>query len=135
MIKIYATLAILSVLFIVACQAFVPKPVDQRDKFTGSFNASENSYSLQTTNTFKIIISKSAEPDSLIYIKNFYNAGLEVTANVSGNKISIPLQVASNYKIEGIGSINGTQLTLTYNVRYINAPNYFDECLTKCTKN
>jgi hypothetical protein len=121
-------------LLVCSCEPIEPKPVDQRDKFTGKYTVTEQSGAQQVTHTFKVTVTKSAEPDSVIYISNFYNAGLEVYAQVSGSKLSIPFQRRHNYEIEGLGSLNGTELNISYLVRNIHTQ-YYDECLLKGTRN
>ncbi len=116
------------------CSITNPRPADPRDKFIGTYNAEEESSTVSTTSKFAIQVSKSTSADSTIFIKNFWNAGITVKATISGSKIAIPEQLVNNYKIVGLGAINGQELTMSYWVNGVNN-NFFDDCRTKSLKN
>jgi hypothetical protein len=122
-------------LFIVyGCSITDLHPVDFRDKFVGKYAAEEESSTISTTSKFHLHISKSAQQDSVVYIKNFWNADITVKAKISGSKLAIPEQQVNNFRIVGLGSINGQELTLSYWVNGVNN-NFFDDCRVKSLKN
>ncbi|MDO1448113.1 hypothetical protein Q0590_17700 [Rhodocytophaga aerolata] len=123
------------VLFIMyGCSITELRPADFRDKFVGRYTAEEESSTVSTTSKFTMQISKSPEKDSVVYIKNFWNADLTVKAKISGSKLSIPEQQVNNFRIVGLGSINGQELTMSYWVNGVKN-NFFDDCRVKSVKN
>lgn len=117
-----------------SCSITDLRPVDFRDNLVGKYTAEEESSTISTVSKFTMQISKSAEKDSLIYIKNFWNADLTVKAKISGSKLSIPEQQVNNFRIVGLGSINGQELTMSYWVNGVKN-NFFDDCRVKSVKN
>ena len=121
-------------LFIVyGCSITDLKPIDFRDKFVGQYAAEEESSTISTTSKFNMEISKSAGQDSVIYIKNFWNANLTVKAKISGAKLSIPEQQVNNFRVVGLGSIKGKELIMSYWVNGVNSA-FFDDCRLKSLK-
>jgi hypothetical protein len=100
----------------------------------GKYSAEEESATISTTSKFNMQISKSAKPDSVIYIKNFWNANITVKAKISGSKLSIPEQQVNNFRIVGMGAINGQELTMSYWVNGV-SNHFFDDCRLKSFKN
>jgi inner membrane protein involved in colicin E2 resistance len=122
-------------LFIVyGCSITDLRPADFRDKFVGKYMAEEESATIPATSKFTIHISKSAQKDSTIYIKNFWNADITVKAKISGSKLSIPEQQVNEFRIVGLGTINGQELTMSYWVNGVNST-FFDDCRVKSLKN
>jgi hypothetical protein len=120
--------------FVYGCSITDLRPIDFRDKFVGKYSAEEESATISTTSKFNMQISKSAKPDSVIYIKNFWNANITVKAKISGSKLSIPEQQVNNFRIVGMGAINGQELTMSYWVNGV-SNHFFDDCRLKSFKN
>jgi hypothetical protein len=101
---------------------------DDRNDFIGSYEVEEYSESMTSTFIYDITIRKSRYSDGVIWINNFYDANIQVFAEVKGNKFYIPLQRIGNWEIEGRGSLfGGDELSMTYTVREIMpGPDYVD---------
>jgi hypothetical protein len=110
---------ILLVTFLASCDVIVvdPQPAyDQRDKFTGNYDIEEYSSTYDEYWEYGLSIYKSGHGTDVM-IDNFYNSGLRVYGNVSGNRVYIPWQTVDGFEIQGEGFLNGSKLTLTYQVR------------------
>jgi hypothetical protein len=112
------TLIPLVLMFVVSsCDIYVNDPFfDQRNQVVGSYQVREYSETYNSTWNYAITVSK-APYSNQIYLKNFYNAGLTVIGYVSGNKVTISWQSCNGYEIEGVGTIVGYELRLSYSVR------------------
>ena len=112
------TLILFALVFLVSsCDIYVSDSFyDQRNQVVGSYQVSEYSETYNTTWNYSISVTK-APFSSQIYLKNFYNAGLTVTGYISSNKVTISRQTCNGYEIEGVGTISGYELHLTYRVR------------------
>ncbi len=106
-----------------ACEITViedPNPVivvnDNRDRFTGYFDAEEFSKTQRVFTHFTIRVVKSSRNNNVIYIHNFYGLGIEVLAEVNGNDLYIQEQDIDGYHIEGDGYLDGGDLILYYSV-------------------
>lgn len=106
-----------------ACEITViedPNPViiidDNRDRFTGYFDAEEYSKTQHVYTYFTIRVVKSSRNNNVIFIRNFYGLGIEVLAEVNGNDIYIPEQDVEGYHIEGDGYLERGELILYYSV-------------------
>lgn len=117
-------LFIILLVILFSCDADNPEPADIRDKYTGVFTTTEswvdNYVSFESN--FNVIIEKSATNPSRIFILNFSNYGVGVSANldVDGNMFTIPMQQLSNSVVVsgGEGSISGESISFRYNVLY-----------------
>jgi len=103
---------------------------DPRDKLVGYYDVEEYSETYNDVTNYSMHISKSGY-DREIYLNNFYAVELRIYAIVNYDKITIPYQVADGYEIEGVGTIHGNELHLSYSVkdRYNNSRTDF--CETK----
>lgn len=104
-----------------------------RAKFLGSYTVSE---SCQSGNySFSLSITSSSAGVSNIIINNFYDIGINVSATINGNSVTIPNQTINDggvaLTISGSGQLSGNILTLTYN---ISAGTESDSCTATCTK-
>jgi hypothetical protein len=88
-----------------------------RNDFTGRYELTETSNTQGSTRTFEINIRKSTQGDDQVTIENFYGAGITVNATLSNSRIIIPEQEAGDFMVNGIGSLSGSDLTLTYDVQ------------------
>jgi len=112
-------LLILPVLFLTSCEIYIdeePRRRDDRNLFTGHYRIEENSDTYGVITEYSIEITKSYNSRSRIYIRNFYDSGIEVFANVSGDRFTIPLQVVNGYEISGRGYLYGSEIELIYDV-------------------
>lgn len=100
-----------------SCEVIIVEPVyDNRDRITGSFSVKEYSQTYDQFIRFSVSIYKSGYSGKAIMIDNFYNAGIQVDAELSGNQIYIPWQIRDGFSIEGSGSVYGEELRLSYTV-------------------
>lgn len=90
---------------------------DNRDELIGRYELDEYSETTELYYTYHIRIEKSCCDSDEIYIRNFYDVGLEVVARFDGYKLDIPRQYIDDYEIEGTGRLSGSELTLSYIVR------------------
>jgi hypothetical protein len=88
---------------------------DSRDQFLGSYDVEEYSQTYDETTYYDMRISKSPY-DREVYLDNFYAADLRIHASISFDNIRIPYQIADGYEIEGSGTMDEDQLSLTYRV-------------------
>jgi hypothetical protein len=88
-----------------------------RNDFTGRYELTETSNTQNSTRTYEINIKKSSQGDNQVTIENFYGAGITVNATLSNSRITIPAQESGDFTIDGIGSLNGSDLTLTFDVQ------------------
>ena len=110
-----------------ACQLIVieEEVFDQRDAFIGRYEVDEFSSTLGISTLFTMDVYKDSFEPNLVVFENFYGAGLEVFGEVSGRKVRIPLQQVGFYEVEGIGTINGRELTLSYTVTDVDGNSIF----------
>lgn len=88
---------------------------DDRDDFTGNWICQEQG-SISGTSSYNVSISKSQSDSISILISNFYGLGSQYSARatVDGNLLTIPAQLVNNFNVSGSGSINGSQINLSY---------------------
>lgn len=102
-------------LFLFACFAFWSCDKDEsdpRDAFVGSWRVKENCS--QYEYTYNMTITKSTSDGQAILASNFSGASDIVTVKVSGNTFTIPQQTVNGVGLSGSGTINGTNLTMSY---------------------
>ncbi len=109
------------ILFVfIALVSFLPACKDEevsRNDFTGRYDLTETSTTQNSTRTYEINIKKSSQGDNQVTIENFYGAGITVNATLSNSRIIIAQQESGNFTVDGIGSLSGSELTLTYDVQ------------------
>jgi hypothetical protein len=66
-----------------------------------------------------------------IYLDNFYAADISVYATLDYDKIDIPYQVVDGYEIEGVGTIYGNEIELSYWVKDRYSDTRADFCETR----
>lgn len=113
-----------------------PTPTDERDKFVGAWNCSENS-SLNGKSTFTVDINKSNTEKSQVILENFYNYGFNKTAiaTISGNKITIPSQTFSGTNtLSGSGTLSADGKKIEYLNYVVNDGSVADTCKAVLTK-
>lgn len=106
-----------------------------RDKFLGTYGVVENCPTFGTSN-YDITITSSASAENAVIVNNFAGLpSLNVTGNVSGSNLTIPLQTVtvngSAVSINGSGTLSGLSLTLTYTFSISGSG---ETCSMTCTK-
>ena len=89
---------------------------DPRDAFLGTFDTEEYSETFDSYAYYDMHIFKSGEYHHSVFIENFYGSGLDVIADVDGDRLIIPRQDVDGYEIRGSGRITGNRLSLSYTV-------------------
>ncbi|QHT71754.1 hypothetical protein GXP67_36375 [Rhodocytophaga rosea] len=87
-----------------------------RNDFTGRYDLTENSITQGSSRTYEINIRRSSQGNDQVIIENFYGAGITVNATLSNTRITIAEQESGNFILQGIGALNGSELTLTFDV-------------------
>jgi hypothetical protein len=106
-----------AMLVVLSCDVIIVEPqYDVRTQLVGSYWVEEYSKTYDVYTGYSIWLSKGGGQSS-IYLDNFYDADISVRGEVSNNKVFIPWQVVDGYEIEGVGTLYGTTLSLSYRVR------------------
>jgi hypothetical protein len=101
-----------------ACDVYYIEPrYDSRDQLIGYYNAEEYSETYNDNTYYSINVSKSSYGNSEIYFSNFYGSSIRVYGYLDYGKITIPFQVVDGYEIEGVGTVHGSDLSLSYTVK------------------
>ncbi|HEY8938324.1 MAG TPA: hypothetical protein VIM65_24050 [Cyclobacteriaceae bacterium] len=116
------TFILLGIVFLTltACEINVidpTPPYDFRNAIVGSYEMNEYSETYNDYLTYYITISKSSYSGYQVYLNNFYDAEISISAYADGNKITIPYQVVNGYEVEGVGTISGNTIYFSYRVR------------------
>ena len=94
--------------------------IESRAKFLGNYNSTE------TCNTgsgaYSNVISPVAADASQVNISNFGDSGLNVTATVNGDEITVPSTTldfggGNSFQVTGDGRISGSVITMEYEAR------------------
>jgi len=111
----------IALLFMVGCASDDDSevtPIDERDKYIGTWSCAENS-SKSGNSTFDVVIRKNSTNSTQLYIDNFYLLGSSHSALVdkNGTSLTIATQSISGNTVQGSGTINSdTKINLTYTV-------------------
>ena len=96
---------------------YIEDVYDNRDNFTGRFEAEEYSETYDQLSFFDTRILKDSDLlGNVIYIRNFYAVDIEIFAEVDGNRVNIPRQSIDGYIVEGTGRYENGDIYLTYAV-------------------
>ena len=91
---------------------------DSRRNFRGTWNVEEYSYRLPMPSYFQSRITLDEFNEENIFIENFYDAGLEISAMVVGSKVFIPYQQIGMFEIlDGYGGYSENMISMSYVVR------------------
>lgn len=112
--KIY-NLLVLFVLLVFASSC--EKDEVSRNDFTGRYDLTETSTTQGSTRNYEINIRRSNQGSDQVTIENFYGAGITINATLSNSRITIAQQESGDFIVEGIGSLSGSDLSLTYDVQ------------------
>jgi hypothetical protein len=111
----------IALLFVVGCASDDDSevtPIDERDKYIGTWSCAENS-SKSGNSTFDVVIRKNSTSTGQFYIDNFYLLGSSHSALVdkSGTSLTIATQSISGNTVQGSGNIiSDTKINLTYSI-------------------
>jgi hypothetical protein len=105
---------------------------DVRENFLGRFEAEEYSETFDELTYYDVRVLRDSEIGSpVIYLRNFYGFGLEVYAEVFGDKLTIPTQRIDEFVIQGTGRLDYEDIVLTYSVESTERGNrYIEFCNT-----
>ena len=113
-------LYILLIIILGSCQLVIyeePVYYDSRDELVGRYELDEYSETTEHYYSYTIEIVKSCCDDNEVYIRNFYDVGIEVVARFDGYKLVIPRQYIEDYEVEGTGRLDASELSISYVVR------------------
>ena len=101
-----------------SCDIIVVEPrYDYRDRMIGYYDVEEYSQTYNDYTSYSLHISKEGSSGYTVYLDNFYGANISVYAYVDEGKITIPDQVIDGYEVEGTGTMQGYNISLTYRVK------------------
>lgn len=112
---------LLSTLFLTSCatdetEEPTPASTDPREKFHGNWQVSENSTDFGASTYNCTITDSSSAP--YVFIAYLYGFNKKTYASISGNSITIPIQIIQGQNVSGNGTlINADQINLTYYVK------------------
>ena len=110
---------IFTLLLVSSCHLMIVEefPYDDRDNFTGRFEAEEYSETYDGFTYYDVTILRDSDHNSsVIYLRNFYGLGFEVYAEVYGDKLTIPRQRINDIIIQGTGRLDYDDILLTYSI-------------------
>ncbi len=102
---------------------------EERTEFIGTYNVTEACTS--GNYTYSITATTSGTDVTSIIITNFGDYGVNVSATVDGDNITIANQTVGGGTFSGTGQISGNVLTITYHVI---AGASTDDCTMTCTQ-
>lgn len=122
------TIGLVAILFSACTEYYYEPRYDPRDRLVGHYEVEEFSETYNDFTYYSLRISKSGY-EREIYLNNFYAVDISVYAIMNHDRITIPFQVIDGYEVEGVGTIHGNELILSYRVkdRYNDAPTDFCE--------
>ncbi|MFZ6009880.1 MAG: hypothetical protein ACOYXT_05975, partial [Bacteroidota bacterium] len=105
------------ILVLASCEInYIEPRYDARNNVVGSYDVEEYSETYNDYTYYTLYISKSSYSRE-IYLENFYGTDIRVHAVLDYDKITIPYQVVNGYAVEGVGTLRGGDITLSYSVR------------------
>jgi hypothetical protein len=112
---------LMSTLFLASCatdetEEPTPTTTDAREKFHGNWAVSENSTDFGPSTYNCTITDSSVSP--YVFIAYLYGFNKKIYSSVSGNSITIPVQIIQGQNVSGNGTlVNADQINLTYYVK------------------
>ncbi len=103
-------------LIAMSCEVTVvePAPYDEVSEYLGTWNMDEYSDTFRSEHYYQIYIIRSRA--NYVYLKNFYDEGLVVRAEVRSGRLIIPAQIVNGYEIEGSGNRYDNRIDFNYSV-------------------
>jgi len=127
-------LGVLAIVLISSCEVLIVEeyPYDARENFLGRFEAEEYSETFDEFTYYDVRILRDNDIGSpVVYLRNFYGLGLEVVAEVRGDRLTIPTQRIDGYVIQGTGRLDYEDIVFTYSVESTERGNrYIEFCNT-----
>lgn len=112
-----------------SCEWYYLDPAyDHRHPLVGRYEVEEYSETYNDVTRYTIWIDQSSRYSQEFYIDNFYGADIRVCANISYDKITIHRQTVNGYEIEGVGTVYGDEISLSYSVRDLYSGTRTDFC-------
>ncbi len=112
-----------------SCEFYYLEPrYPERDRLIGRHDVEEYSETYNDYIRYAIWIEESDNFTDQFYIDNFYGVDIRVCAGISGNKITIHEQVVNGYEIEGVGTVYGDEIEMSYSVKDIYSGARTDFC-------
>jgi hypothetical protein len=130
-------LVIGSSILLLSCDILVIEPqYDERDRIAGSYVMKEYSQTYNESAQYNVYVRKTGSVYSNdVTIENFYNANVDVWAEMIGDKIYISRQVVNGYEIEGVGTIYYDEIRFNYSVKDLYYKKPVDFCESKARFN
>ncbi len=130
-------LVIASSILLLSCDILVIEPqYDERDRIAGSYVMKEYSQTYNESAQYNVYVRKTGSVYSNdVAIENFYNANVDVWAEMIGDKIYISRQVVNGYEIEGVGTIYYDEIRFNYSVKDLYYKKPVDFCESKARFN
>lgn len=114
-LRVLSVLVIIAGLLFTACET---TEFDSRNNFRGTWDVEEYSYRLPMPSYYQSRITLDEFNEENIFIDNFYDAGLEISAMVVGSKVFIPYQQIGIFEIlDGYGGYSENMISMSYVVR------------------
>jgi len=98
-----------------SCTLIVDPEFTPRNRISGTYTVREYSETYNKTFTYNLYVT--SEYDNSVQLENFYDVDITVTGHLYGDKITIDRQYVGSYEVEGTGTVQGSELQLTYSVR------------------
>ena len=134
--KILGLLLLVTIVIFQSCskEEDKPTPTPDNEKFTGTYNVTENC----DGDIYSFSMTITASGTSALLINNFNDDFYNVNANVSGSTFTMPVQDMivddETYRLtSGSGTLSGTTLTMNYQI-YDVEEEYTDNCNCTATK-
>ena len=114
-LRVLSVLVIITGLLFNACET---TEFDSRNNFRGTWDVEEYSYRLPMPSYYQSRITLDEFNEENIFIENFYDAGLEISAMVVGSKVFLPYQQIGMFEIlDGYGGYSENMISMSYVVR------------------
>jgi hypothetical protein len=112
-----------------SCEFYYLEPVyPERDRLIGRHDLDEYSETYNVSTSYSIWIERSSRYANEFYIDNFYGVDIRVCATISNGKITIHRQVVDGYEVEGVGTVYGSEISLSYSVNDLYSDTRTDFC-------
>jgi hypothetical protein len=100
--------------FATSCEKTDEGPVDDRDKFIGTWNGQSDGPGGHRN--FTLVITAGNSSEDQIKMQGFDGGSGAVFATVSGNLFSIPSQLISGETIQGDGNFSSDELNFSFTI-------------------
>lgn len=112
-----------------SCEFYYTEPrINERDRLLGRYEVEEYSETYGDFTRYTIWIEESGRYSNEFYIDNFYGVEISVRASIDYDRITIPRQIINGYEVEGIGTVYGREISLSYRVKDVYSGTRTDYC-------